>query len=62
MTDQVVQVAVDRDRSTGLATVTIRLTGWSIKELIRFASLLWLQRETEKVGRALSKRLEGGKR
>ena len=61
MTDQVIQVAVDRDKSTGLATVTIRLSGWSLKELLRFASALWTQPETGKVGRALSARLDSGR-
>ena len=60
MTDQIIQVVIDRDGS-GLATVTIRLSHWSVKELVRFASALWLQRETEKTGRALSKRLDHGR-
>ena len=62
MTEQIVQVVVDRDRGTGLASVTIRLSGWSGKELMRLAGSLLLDRESEKIGRALSKRLESNER
>lgn len=60
MAEQIVQVAVDRD-GTGRATVTIRLVQWSMKDLLRLAGSLLVDRETERVGRALSKRLQEGK-
>jgi hypothetical protein len=56
MTEKLVQVTVDQSRQ-----VTIRLIGWSHKDLMRLAGSLLIDRESEKIGRALSKRLEGGK-
>jgi hypothetical protein len=52
-------VRVTRDNS---GQVTIQLVGWTDKELKRLAGSLLLDRETDKIGRLLSKRLEGGNR
>ena len=54
MSEQFVRVTVDNS-----GQVVIRLVGWSQKDLKRLAGSLLLDRESEKIGRALSQRLEG---
>ena len=57
MSDQTVKVPVDH-RGDGKATVTVKLVGWSYRELRNLSGSLWLQPDSRRIGRALTERLD----